>query len=164
MKRKSKICFHHEEKYFQTFEKKGNFQTFTKSEKVKNSIKKLLENFDLDADKDLCGFMIETFQGWGAIYDPKEYLKLLSQICKSNDILISFDEISLLSTVLLFCDSCFSFSFFSSISLSLIFDLIIVCIDESDFNEDVHKLKTLDLFDLKLLICETLFANIFFII
>lgn len=55
-----------------------------------NSLKKLKRKLDLK--KDICGVMIETFQGWGAIYYPKEYLKLLSQICKSNDILISFDE------------------------------------------------------------------------
>jgi 4-aminobutyrate aminotransferase-like enzyme len=36
--------------------------------------------------------MIETFQGWGAIYYPKEYVKLLFKICKKNNILITFDE------------------------------------------------------------------------
>ena len=37
--------------------------------------------------------MIETFQGWGALFYPKGYIQKLSKICKKNDILISFDEI-----------------------------------------------------------------------
>ena len=32
------------------------------------------------------------FQGWGALFYPKKYIKLLSKICKKNDILIAFDE------------------------------------------------------------------------
>ena len=36
--------------------------------------------------------MIETFQGWGALFYPKRYIKKLSKICKQNDILITFDE------------------------------------------------------------------------
>jgi 4-aminobutyrate aminotransferase-like enzyme len=55
-----------------------------------NSLKKLQKKINLK--KDICGVMIETFQGWGAIYYPKEYIKLLYKICKKNNILISFDE------------------------------------------------------------------------
>ena len=36
--------------------------------------------------------MIETFQGWGAVYYPKKYIKLLYKICKKNKILVTFDE------------------------------------------------------------------------
>tara|TARA_A100001015_G_scaffold307360_1_gene403127 strand:- start:972 stop:1628 length:657 start_codon:yes stop_codon:yes gene_type:complete len=36
--------------------------------------------------------MLETFQGWGAIFYPKKYIQLLAKICKKNDILICFDE------------------------------------------------------------------------
>ncbi len=36
--------------------------------------------------------MIESFQGWGAIFYPKKYIQLLSKICKKNNILITFDE------------------------------------------------------------------------
>ena len=36
--------------------------------------------------------MLETFQGWGALFYPKKYVKLLSKICKQNDILLTFDE------------------------------------------------------------------------
>ena len=55
-----------------------------------NSLKKLSKKINLK--KDICGVMIETFQGWGAVYYPKKYIKLLYKICKKNNILLSFDE------------------------------------------------------------------------
>ena len=55
-----------------------------------DSLKKIEKKINLK--KDICGVMIETFQGWGAIYYPKEYVKLLFKICKKNNILITFDE------------------------------------------------------------------------
>ena len=36
--------------------------------------------------------MIETFQGWGAIYYPKEFIQKLCKIFRQNKILITFDE------------------------------------------------------------------------
>lgn len=55
-----------------------------------NSLKKLKRKIDLK--KDVCGFMLETFQGWGAIFYPKEFVKEISKICKKNKILLAFDE------------------------------------------------------------------------
>jgi 4-aminobutyrate aminotransferase-like enzyme len=55
-----------------------------------NSLKKLEKKINLK--KDICGVMMETFQGWGAVYYPKKYMKLLYKICKRNKILITFDE------------------------------------------------------------------------
>ena len=46
----------------------------------------------ISLQKDVCGFMIETFQGWGAVYYPKNYIKALYKVCKKNKIIISFDE------------------------------------------------------------------------
>ncbi len=57
---------------------------------LKASLSKLKKKIDLK--KDICGVMIETFQGWGALFYPKKYIKKLSEICKKNDILITFDE------------------------------------------------------------------------
>jgi 4-aminobutyrate aminotransferase-like enzyme len=65
--------------------KKGNEEEF-----LRLSIKNLKKKLDLR--KDVCGFMLETFQGWGALFYPKKYVKLLSKICKENDILLTFDE------------------------------------------------------------------------
>ena len=54
------------------------------------SILKLKKKINLK--KDICGVMIETFQGWGAIFYPKKYIQLFYKLCKKNDILICFDE------------------------------------------------------------------------
>ena len=65
--------------------------TNSKSEKfLAESLTKLKKKIDLK--KDICGVMIETFQGWGALFYPKKYIKKLAEICKKNDILITFDE------------------------------------------------------------------------
>ena len=42
------------------------------------------ENIELD--KDIAGFMIETFQGYGAIFYPTEYIQALDKVAKDNDI------------------------------------------------------------------------------
>ena len=57
---------------------------------LQSSLNQLKKKIDLKTD--ICGVMIETFQGWGALFYPKKYIKLLSKICKKNDILVSFDE------------------------------------------------------------------------
>ncbi len=57
---------------------------------LENSLNKLKKKINLK--RDVCGIMLETFQGWGALFYPKPYIKLLSKICKKNDILICFDE------------------------------------------------------------------------
>lgn len=58
----------------------------------KTSINKLLDDKDLDANKDLCGFMLETFQGWGAIFYPVDFVKELMKFAKQHSMLVTFDE------------------------------------------------------------------------
>jgi len=53
---------------------------------------KFCEKYNLDPEKDISGFIIETFQGWGAFFYPQEYIKALSNYCKKNRIIICFDE------------------------------------------------------------------------
>ena len=36
--------------------------------------------------------MLETFQGWGAIFYPLKFVKLIEKICAENNILLCFDE------------------------------------------------------------------------
>ena len=43
--------------------------------------------------KDISGIILESFQGWGALFYPKEYVKKLGRICKKYKILLAFDEI-----------------------------------------------------------------------
>jgi len=51
-----------------------------------------LEEGGIDLTKDVCGFMLETFQGWGAIFYPPEFVQAIEQVCRENKILLSFDE------------------------------------------------------------------------
>ena len=46
----------------------------------------------LDPDRDICGFMLETFQGWGAVFFPVEFVKALVEFANKNNILVAFDE------------------------------------------------------------------------
>jgi 4-aminobutyrate aminotransferase-like enzyme len=57
---------------------------------LKKSLQKLKKKINIK--KDICGVMLESFQGWGAIFYPKKYVQLLSKICKKNNILLAFDE------------------------------------------------------------------------
>ena len=36
--------------------------------------------------------MLETFQGWGAVFYPPEFVQALSEFSKERDILVTFDE------------------------------------------------------------------------
>jgi 4-aminobutyrate aminotransferase-like enzyme len=46
----------------------------------------------IDLRHDVCGFMLETFQGWGALFYPKEFVQAISDICNKFNILLAFDE------------------------------------------------------------------------
>ncbi|QWD28809.1 aminotransferase class III-fold pyridoxal phosphate-dependent enzyme [Polynucleobacter paneuropaeus] len=46
----------------------------------------------IDLSRDVCGFMLETFQGWGAIFYPPEFVKAIEMLCQKNNILLAFDE------------------------------------------------------------------------
>ncbi|NQV03706.1 MAG: aspartate aminotransferase family protein [Bacteroidia bacterium] len=51
-----------------------------------------LQKSGVDLENDICGFMLETFQGWGAIFYPKEFVQAIEDICKKYNILVTFDE------------------------------------------------------------------------
>ncbi|RTY36002.1 aminotransferase class III-fold pyridoxal phosphate-dependent enzyme [Chlorobium phaeovibrioides] len=46
----------------------------------------------VDVSQDICGFMLETFQGWGAVFYPNAYVQAIERVCKENGILLAFDE------------------------------------------------------------------------
>ena len=58
----------------------------------RDSIEALMQEHELDASKDLCGFMLETFQGWGALFYPPEFVQALVEFAHENDMLVTFDE------------------------------------------------------------------------
>ncbi len=51
-----------------------------------------LKEMGIDLRSDICGFMLETFQGWGAIFYPKDFVQEIYKVCQANNILLTFDE------------------------------------------------------------------------
>ena len=51
-----------------------------------------LKEKDIELEKDIAGFMLETFQGWGAVFYPPAYVQAIKQLCDKNNILLAFDE------------------------------------------------------------------------
>jgi len=51
-----------------------------------------LKKSGVDFEDDICGVMLETFQGWGAYFYPKKYVQVLRNLCTKHNILLAFDE------------------------------------------------------------------------
>ena len=84
---------YHDPNIFHNFPYPWDEKTQINSKKFfEDSIKNLCTSENLDPKKDICGFMLETFQGWGSIFYPNDYVKALSDFAKENDILLTFDE------------------------------------------------------------------------
>ncbi|WP_111976531.1 aspartate aminotransferase family protein [Algibacillus agarilyticus] len=58
----------------------------------KTELYKMCSAQNIDPEHDICGFMLETFQGWGAVFYPVEFVQALDEFAKENQILIAFDE------------------------------------------------------------------------
>lgn len=46
----------------------------------------------IDLAQDICGFMLETFQGWGAVFYPEGFVQAIERVCRKHGILLAFDE------------------------------------------------------------------------
>ena len=79
-KQKEWIGFHDKDVHHIAFPYPWLIKNKSEEQFLENSIKKLKKKIDLK--KDICGVMVETFQGWGAIFYPNKYIKLLNKICK----------------------------------------------------------------------------------
>lgn len=51
-----------------------------------------LESQGISPKSDICGMIMETFQGWGAIFYPKDFVQAAEYFCKENNIVLTFDE------------------------------------------------------------------------
>ena len=58
---------------------------------LEEGLKRLSEK-GVDLAQDVCGFMLETFQGWGAVFYPKEFVQAIEHLCQKHQILLTFDE------------------------------------------------------------------------
>ncbi len=65
--------------------------TISAREFLRNSIKEL-KNRGIEFENDICGVMLETFQGWGAYFYPTDYVQELRQLCDEFGVLMAFDE------------------------------------------------------------------------
>jgi len=52
----------------------------------------VLKSEGLDVEKDICGFMLETFQGWGCVSYPTDFVQEIKRICQESQALLTFDE------------------------------------------------------------------------
>lgn len=59
---------------------------------LKDSLERLEKNSGIDLKRDIAGIMLETFQGWGAIFYPDKYVQALVEFARENEVLIAFDE------------------------------------------------------------------------
>ena len=55
-------------------------------------LERLLEEQQIDAGQDLCGVMLESFQGWGAVFYPPEFVRSVVDFAHRHDMLVAFDE------------------------------------------------------------------------
>lgn len=65
--------------------KEGGKKFFQKS--IRKKFKK-----GFNYKKNISAILLETFQGWGAIFYPKDYVKEIEKFCKRNNIILCFDE------------------------------------------------------------------------
>lgn len=57
-----------------------------------SNMEKFIQENNIVPERDLCGFMIETFQGWGALFYPVGFIKALEKFARKHNMLITFDE------------------------------------------------------------------------
>jgi 4-aminobutyrate aminotransferase/(S)-3-amino-2-methylpropionate transaminase len=57
----------------------------------KQSLQSLKEK-GIDPTTDITGMMLETFQGWGALFYPKAFVQEIRRYCDENNVLLCFDE------------------------------------------------------------------------
>ncbi len=56
------------------------------------SVAALCAENGLDPSTDLCGVMMETFQGWGAVFYPEAFVRAVERFCRKHGLLLAFDE------------------------------------------------------------------------
>jgi 4-aminobutyrate aminotransferase and related aminotransferases len=59
----------------------------------RGSLDRLIREEGLDLSQDVCGFMLEVFQGWAAAFYPKDFVREIKEVCDKHRILLCFDEV-----------------------------------------------------------------------
>ena len=58
---------------------------------ARKSFASLVDN-GVNLETDIAGIMLETFQGWGAVFYPTDYVQEIKKICDEYSIVLAFDE------------------------------------------------------------------------
>ena len=58
-----------------------------------NDSLEILYKKGVDLKTDICGFILESFQGWTCAFYPQEYVEAIKNLCDENKIVLIFDEI-----------------------------------------------------------------------
>jgi len=58
----------------------------------RTSVETFLKEMKLNPETDIAGIMMETFQGWGAVCYPAEFVKEVETFARKNSIVFAFDE------------------------------------------------------------------------
>ena len=90
-RQKSWIGFQDSDIYYLSFPYPWELKNESSITFFERSIDSLI-NKGVDLSTDIVGFMLETFQGWGAIFYPKEYVQAIESICRKYKISLCFDE------------------------------------------------------------------------
>jgi 4-aminobutyrate aminotransferase/(S)-3-amino-2-methylpropionate transaminase len=59
---------------------------------LRDALDVLLREKQLDPATDLCGVMLETFQGWGAVFYPEAFVQEVVVFAREHGLLVAFDE------------------------------------------------------------------------
>lgn len=59
---------------------------------LKEELSKLEKN-GACLETDICGVIMETFQGWASLFYPKSFMKDIESFCRINNILLTMDEV-----------------------------------------------------------------------
>ena len=78
--------FHVDFPYPWQFKDKRDLKSF-----FKKSLKKRFKT-GYNFKRNITAILLETFQGWGAVFYPKEYIQEIKSFCAKNNILLCFDE------------------------------------------------------------------------
>jgi 4-aminobutyrate aminotransferase-like enzyme len=52
-----------------------------------------LESQGVSLETDICGMILETFQGWASLFYPKSFMKSVEDFCRRKKILLTMDEV-----------------------------------------------------------------------
>lgn len=58
----------------------------------RESLAALFDQAQIDPQTDLCGILLESFQGWGALFYPPEFVQELAAFARDHGLLLAFDE------------------------------------------------------------------------